>query len=319
MPVPVAVQPDGSFEIPNIPPGSHVLDVVGPDGMSGGRVEFEIVAGSNEVLPPIEPAPCGQIAGMVMKFEDGALTPLAGVEVIARSDLIWIMTDENAATIAPASEPNDAPLIYPPPEGATYTAHTDDDGSYVMKAVRPGPYFVTVAVPGLETGEVFVSVGPGRTAAADFVLKPVVDPGVGRIEGTVVSANSTGATAPIEGALVEVVMDNGWAPPPPGPIPVPIGVSFPGVGSSPGSESGGAPGGTVSPPDIIWRAFSTLTDSDGRYSLNVPSGHCLVSAWLWGYHRESRRATVQPGETIVVDFALKPAPMPLPVPLPEPL
>lgn len=315
-PVPATVQPDGSFTITGVPEGTHVLDVIGPDGMSGGRAEFSTVPGQTVPLPPIETRLGGQIVGMITKLEEGVLTPLVGVEVVARSDMPWILD-------GPTSETDDRPLIYPPPRSQTYSIHTGEDGSYAMRAVTPGPYLVTVAVPGLTTGTAFVHASAGRTAVADFTLEPVIDPGVGTIEGAVWAVDRDGATTPLEGALVEVSMDDGWRTPPPGPI-VPLPPDFPvdEPGSAPGGEGeGGAePGVGIVPPDIYWNVFSTLTDSRGRYSINVPSGRGHVRAWKPGYEGDGRRVTVQPGETLTQEFRLRRVPDVVvpPLPWPEP-
>lgn len=315
-PVPATVQPDGSFTVTGIPEGTHVLDVIGPDGMSGGRAEFSTVPGRTVPLPPIETRLGGQIAGMVMKLEDGALTPLAGVEVVARSDRPWIMDE-------PMAEADPQPLIYPPPPGQSYTAHTSEDGSYRMRAVMPGPFMVTVAVPGLTTGTAYVHVSAGQLVAANFTLEPVIEPGVGAIEGTVWAVERSGATTPLEGALVEVTIDGGWRPPPPGPIiPLPPDWPVDEPGYAPGGEGGAEPGVDIMPPDIYWNVFSTLTDREGRYRLNVPSGRGHVRAWKPGYEGDGRRVTVQPGRTLTENFRLRHMPQiivpPMPGPRPEP-
>lgn len=297
-PVPATLQPDGSFTITGVPEGTHVLDVIGPDGMSGGRAEFSTAPGQTVPLPPIETRLGGQIVGMITKLEEGVLTPLVGVEVIASSEAMWILDE-------PMSDESSRPLIYPPPPGRTYSAYTTEDGSYRMRAVMPGPYLVTVAVPGLTTGTAFVYVSAGRTAAADFTLEPVIDPGVGTIEGIVVGVESDGAATPLEGALVEVSMDGGWRPPQPEPILLPPEFAPDTPGSAPGGEGGSGPDVGIVPPEIYWNVFSTLTDSRGRYFLNVPSGRGHIRAWKPGYEGDGRRVTVQPGETLTESFRLR--------------
>lgn len=326
-PAPVPVQPDGTFVLPNIPAGEHVVHVVGPDGMHGGRVEFTVAEGGTTEVPPIELTLGGQIVGIVTKRDENGLTPLAGVEVTARSDIMWIAGREGGLTVAPAQASGPMPLIYPPPEDSvSYSAVTGEDGSYAMKAVQPGSYLVTVVVPGLTGGQQFVWVEPGRTAVADFTLEPVVEPGVGTVQGTVYSVDSTGVEKPLEGATVQVSLDHPWrVPPPVRPIEVPVYLTLPAgpgaegsappAGGSAGSEVGVAP---VRPPDIYWQVFTTLTDHNGRYSLNVPSGRCTVSAWALGHESLTRSLVVQPRTVHTQDFRLRVVEVqPLPVPMPE--
>jgi len=59
-PLPVAVQVDGSFEIPNLPPGDYILDVLDPDDLSAGRANFHVEPGLVTVLPVSGPSPAGR-------------------------------------------------------------------------------------------------------------------------------------------------------------------------------------------------------------------------------------------------------------------
>lgn len=302
--IPVPIAADGSFRIPNVPVGSHVLDVIGPDGMSGGRAEFNIDPGEIEVLPPIKIELGGQIVGMVMKREGDTLTPLVGVQVVARSDLVWILTGDGRTTVGSSDPSGGTGLVYPPPEGKSYSAFTDTNGSYIMPAVAPGSYLVTVAVPGLVPGEQFVWVSPGKTAVADFELEEAVEPGVGTVSGTVYGLDEKGENpTPLEGALVRVTMSSPWRPIKPGPpIIVPMEVTLPGAKPTQASDGTDA---SVVPPDLWWEVFSTLTDADGHYSLNVPSGRVIVSASAYGYSDESQSAVVYPRTTTTVDLKLR--------------
>ncbi len=329
--VPSPIGPDGTFRIPNIPPGPHVLDVLGPDGMSGGRAEFNVVPGVDSEIPPIRPVPRGQIAGLVLKWENGGLMPAGGVQVIARSDLYWIADESGEGrTVSSAQSSDSMPLIYPPPPGRTYSAFTNRSGSYLMQNVLPGPYMVSVVVPGFYPAHKFVLVRPGQTSVADFRLRPVVTPEFGKIAGTVVNADPETNYEPIEGALIQVIVDDPWAPPwpgpvdgsPPEPIEIPAGVDFPTAGAlqaedGEGSEPGGEP--EFMPPDIRWQVFSTRTNDEGYYELKVPAGRRVVHCWAWGFGPQRRPVIVPEGDTIRVNFRLLPMPTPEPIPMPEPL
>ncbi len=299
---------DGSFVLLDVPTGEHAVDVISNDGLESGRATVIVERGRRAQIPnPIIIRSAGQICGMVVKRENGVVEPLPGVQVIARSDLIWILTDDGARL-----EPSDAPagpLIYPPPPGVTYSAFTDEDGSYRMKGVRPGPYFVMVVVPGLTRGQAYVVVRPYRTAVADFVLVPVVPPPVGTVTGTVRGESSAGDEMPLAGASVTIVYENGWRPPVPAePVPV--------IGSAANELAAG--GGPLAPPDIIWRVFRTLTDNNGQYRLTVPARAAYMTVWARHYAPQRRSITVPAGEVIIEDFLLRAADETLPPGPPTP-
>jgi len=220
--------------------------------------------------------------------------PLVGVQVIARSDVIRIQT-EDGVHLGPADGPDDAPLVYPPPPGVTYSAFTDESGSYCMKGVRPGPYLVVVAVPGLTLGRAYVFVRPYHTAVADFQLRPVPPPPVGTVMGTVRGAGPSGEAYPLAGALVTIFCNN-WRPTPPIDGATVIGAA------------GELPAGTdtVAPPDIVWEAFRTLTNREGQYWLTVPSGPAVIAVWKCFYAPQKRKIQVPDGGTIIQSFLLQP-------------
>jgi len=294
-----------------------VIDVVRRDGFQAGRAVADVEPGENTEVPPIELVGSGQIAGIVSKRGESGLEPLANVEVVARGDMVVIMAD-GTATLAPEGETGDVPLIYPPPPAQTYSAFTDESGSYVMKGVQAGMYLVSVAVPGFVPGQAFVSVEPGHTTAVDFILVPAIEPGVGTVKGTVTGETSADDSTPkpLEGAVVTVVMNGeGWEPPEPGePEPMPV------IGSRAVAAQADA-GTSIVPPDTIWRRFRTLTDQSGQYSLNVPSGYGRIAVWCEGYVPVREGLTIKPLETVVKDFlleALEITPVEPPNPEPEP-
>ena len=291
----VQIQPDGRFEVAGVPGGEHVIDVIRHSGMEAGRATVVVTPGRIVPVPGlIRLEGAGQIVGFVVKRINDQEQPLAGVEVVARSDRPWILTDDTTGPGSGETEPGT--LIYPPPPGVEYAAFTQEDGSYCMKGVEPGPYFVVVAVPGLTSGQAYVWMEANRTAVADFVLRPIVEPGVGTVTGTV-SGRSEEGTVLLVGAHVAMVFPGDWRPiPPDEPLPI-IGVDQP--ASPPISNE--APG----PPDVVWRKFRTLTDSQGRYSLNAPSGHAEMHVWAHGYEPESRPLTVQPDQTQTENFVLE--------------
>jgi hypothetical protein len=312
-PVTAPIGADGSFTVPGLPPGDHVVDVIENGGMKAGRAIFTIIAGGTATLPvPIPLTGSGLITGLVTSRAGmGPSTPMLGVEVTARSGLIPMMGSDGSTTIGSATNPT-APLIYPPPPGETYTAVTADDGSYKMSGVASGPYLVSVVVPGFKPAYAWVFVTADATVTADFALEAVVAPGVGTVAGTVTGTKIDGTTAPIEGATVIIAMGTAWIPPAPLPAPMmSVGVmqTRPTI---------------MPPPDVEMKVFRTLTDASGHYSLTVPAGAGKAMAWAQGYGPGNQAITVTADATLPLDFLLKeldnvpPAPPPVPGPVPPP-
>ncbi len=312
-----AVRADGSFRLPQVPVGRHTLALVAWSGMSARHLTIEVKPGEDTDVGEVMPGPAGQIGGMVMKRgDDGSLTPLAGVEVLADPNVYVILAEPGAAATATR------PSIYPPPATdprmVQYRAVTDETGAYLIPGVAPGEYVVTVNVPGLEQGVQWVYVNPGELVAANFQLQEVVAPGVGTVQGTVYGAMSGGGQAPLEAALVTIYVQTPWEPPVPlDPIPAPPeAVARHPVVMQETTEPGTVP--VIVPPPYRFEQFQTLTDKDGHWSLNVPAGRPHLSIWAEGYTPFDQLITVRDGETLTVDCRLEPwEPVELPVPRPD--
>jgi hypothetical protein len=287
---------DGRFVVRGVRPGRHRVQVISRDGLTAGDAEVDVDPDEPADTGPIQLYRAGRITGMVFKEEQGQRTPLAGVEVVAQGEVPIVMQGSSAAP---------EPLIYPPPDfkGPTYSAFTDQDGVYDMRGVNPGPYLVAVVVPGLEAGEAYVWVEPGQTTVADFVLRPAIEPGVGTVQGTVRGESPASAPAqagspiPLEGAEVVVRLGQPWKPPRPGPEPIPI--------LRPGRPRAQQTENARPVPIGRWGIFRTLTDKEGHYSLNVPSGHGEMGVWKDGYQPEQRAVDILPNQVRVEDFLLK--------------
>lgn len=286
----VTVQPDalGNFVIQNLPPGEHNVAFLSPDGMAGARVDVVVEDGRTTPVGAVEGALGGQIVGLVMQVDgDGALTPLAGVEVIADSDFVGIELPVHDGDPDAMSRSDEVTDIEQPRDGDAiqYRAFTDESGSFTMRAVAEGAYLVSVNVPGLEQGTSWVWVSPGYTSVADFHLRQAIEPGVGTIRGSVLSAD--GGT-PIEGAVVEVFMEGSyWEP-------------IPAVASA---DQGDEP--SVVPP-YYFNQFRTITDAQGTFSLNVPAGYLNLSAWAEDYEYVFQQLAVQADEVLSLTFSLQP-------------
>lgn len=296
-PLTAAPAADGAFSLPNLPPGSHALAVVGPGGMNGAHASFTVVSGQTIDLGDLTPEAGGQIVGLVSQIDDqGHLTPLSGVTVLADPNLIWYTdTGTVGASQAVTKDADTVPLM----------AVTDANGSYVIPAVPAGSYSVTVSVPGLEQGVQYAYVSPGQTAACDFRLQAAVQPGVGTVTGMVLGQLPIGAapppevstTAPLMGATVSIVTSTPWQPI--GPV-LPLPIAQP-LLNSPGVPSGAT---CIMPPIYRFQQFNTLTDRNGHYTLNVPSGHLTLTVWAEGYDAQTEAFTLQADETQTRDYTL---------------
>ena len=297
-PVPGALRADGSYTIEGVAAGEHRIAVVGGDGMTGGYTT--VVAREGEVVeaPEIVPELGGQIVGIVTVRDQGGLRALAGVEVTAQP-----------MTIMPMDENETEPGIYPPPEPPedlpTFSTFTDGNGSFLIGAVPEGQYVVSVVQAGMQGGWRWVWVNAGHTAVADFELRPAIEPGVGTVQGRVVGVRN-GERIPLEGARVTIYGEMPWGPI--GPIEMPM------VDARPAEEEGGGEGDVVGPmppdPDTIsppdFEGLSTLTNAEGRYTLNARSGYASIEVWMPGYEPAWQEIVIRASETLTVSFGLTP-------------
>lgn len=292
-PLNVHPQPDGTFTIPGVPPGDHVISVVASDGELGAHISVETDEGGGVNVGDVDLKVGGKIVGTVSKVEDdGSLTPVEGVQVTATIPEVWILDSADTS-------PDVWPLPDDRPSDLKIVGFTKADGSYVLGAVPPGEYEVRVVVPGLEAGVKWVNVVPEDTATANFYLRAAIDPGVGTIEGQVLSSESGDA---VVGALVTIRRTEPYVP------NVPPDLLIPGRGPDAGPVE----------PWFDWYSFATLTDSYGNYHLNVPSGYMTVSVFAEGYDPLWKQITVKPDETLRLNVSLRPMPG-WPPPPPEPV
>jgi hypothetical protein len=300
---------NGSFSLPQVPAGRHTLALVSKSGMMGKYLQVDIKPGGHVNVGDVTPGPAGEIGGMVMQeAPDGTLTPLSGVEVLADSNVYVVPPGTGGGTGSGSGSGSTGSSAYPPPPTdpslVEYKGISDDTGNYLIPGVAPGDYTVTVSVPGLVEGVQYVLVQAGQLSAANFQLQTAVAAGVGTVTGTVSGKQSDGTTAPLAGAMVTITVPTPWEPPLPlQPLPAPPGA----LARHPmrGQTSGGSSGpGIIMPPIYAWKVFQTLTDQNGNYSLNVPTGNLNLSVWAEGYAPFSQPVTVQPNQTTTVDCVL---------------
>lgn len=288
-PLSAAPSANGRFSIPNLPAGHHTISLVSGSGMAGAHMGVDVIGGQVTDVGDVVPTAGGQIVGLVSRVnEDNTTTRLAGVEVIADPEPIYVVMGARQTSMPPVRDGGDLQL----------TAITDDNGSFVIPAVPEGGYVVTVNVPGLMQGVAYVWVSPDTTSTADFQLQIAVDPGVGTVLGHVFAAGEAGS-APLEGAMVSIYSDGEWRPTPePDPVPLTAAVKSLAMSMMPPDANG-----VIAPP-YYFDQFSTLTAADGSYSLNVPSGHLQINVWAEGFEPAYDTVTLQPQATETRDFTL---------------
>lgn len=318
-PVDVTPGANGTFVIPNVPPGAHTVGCIAPGGARGGYGSVVVVDGQRAEMPPIVAGPAGQIAGIVTRMLDGGgLELVADVEVIAAPSTLALPGGD-----VPLDTSSPVPIGRGgEPDRVIIGAFTDADGSYLMKAVPPGLYDVSLVVAGYEPLVQFAWVAPGTTSAVDFMLVPAREQGVGTVKGVVMGKG----VGPLEGARITVTTGSPW------PVPLPCEVvdalaegalagivapcPLPPVGDTGDpTDPGGGPGGM---PWIEVDVFTTLTDHEGAYSLNVPVGTHFIECWLEGWEWDGAEVTIEKDQTTRQSFRLEewgdPPPPPPPLP-----
>ncbi len=266
------------FSLGRVPSGSHTISFVQAGTNTGAHVAVKVKSGGTSRLGSIALEPGGQITGIVSKIstENGVPEPIAGVEVIARADG-KVPPDGGGGD--PGNRGKFAPV--------ELKAVTDDSGTYALRGVSPGGYTVSVVVPGLDAGVEYVYVEVGRTAVADFQLREHIEDGVGTVFGRVTNADGE----PLEGAYVSVWTDDiiYYAP-----AISPISIAH-----------ARALGRAIRPSQIPRGQFNTLTDEQGEYRLNLPTGHLYFSVWLEGYAPVSQELTLHPREKLEINLKLE--------------
>lgn len=298
-PVPGALTADGNYTIENVTPGEHRVAVVSRDGMEGGYATVQVRDGERARAPRIVPELGGQIVGIVTVVEDGVMRALEGVEITAQPAIMLL---DRPAQGGPDA---DRPVIYPPPDDLpSFSTFTDADGSFMVRAVPQGEYTVSVAEPSMEGTWQWVWVEAGHTAVADFTLRPVIEPGIGTVRGRVL-ATQGGLTAPAMGARVTITSDTWWGPI--GPPEVPPEPPLPMNDSEGGRSGAGAPpapdADAIAPP--YYNSVSTLTNQNGEYELNAPSGYASIEVYMPGWAPVWEQIRIMPGETLTRSFELE--------------
>lgn len=289
----VLTRPDGSYQIRGVAPGHYVLEVTHPRFQASQR-EVDVEAGQTTAadftLQPLDPQALGNVAGTVSDSDGNPLghvrVELCGLAITGRP------TPANTPSVADFDRLDPAFLLPRPGELVTYT---DEQGRYALRGIPPGTYRILAAKRGYSLRDQEIQVQAGTTLTVDFVLTSRLV----EISGTVFGLQEDGSRVPLEAARVFAVE-----------FP-PLARPQPAAGSSrQGTEEGEAPS---------WPGarLAALTDSSGRFRLQVTPGPTLLIVHKEGFHPARQLVTADPAAPPVVTFELRPQrPEPGPKPLP---
>lgn len=286
-------QPDGSYQIRGVAPGHYVLEVTHPRFQSSQR-EVDVEAGQTTAadftLQPLDPQALGSVAGTV---SDSDGNPLGQVRVeLCGLDITGRPAPPNTPPAADFDRLDPAFLLPRPGELVTYT---DEQGRYALRGIPPGTYRILAAKRGYSLGDQEIQVQAGTTLTVDFVLTSRLV----EISGTVLGLREDGSRVPLEAARVFALEFPPLARPQPGA----------------GNPRRGDEEGEV--PSWPGARLAALTDSNGRFQLQVTPGPILLIVHKEGFHPARQLVTADPAAPPVVTFELRPQrPEPGPKPLP---
>lgn len=274
----VTTAADGSYAFENVPEGYYRLVAKSRGYMprhKQANVFAEQTTTVNFLLRPVPPIQTGSLAGKVTDA-------LSGSPVVRAVVTAWPLS-----TVSPVDQPNQARVQAPPatPEmdaQRSIRTFTDENGEYKFPRLPVGPIQITVRALDYEPARGHVRILPGQTVTLDFTLRPV--PPTGSIVGLVTELTSSGIPGkPIPGALVTL-------------IPWDIAVAE--------DAATGIVNEAVDPAGSIFR---TKTNNRGWYEFpRVPAGRYIVLVQKPNYQPARRPVSLPAGETVRVDFMLRP-------------
>jgi len=220
-------------------------------------------------------------------------------------------------------------------EADVYFMTTDASGNYALE-VEPGTYTVNASLTGYETGTAEAIVVANATVTVDFALMPITE--FGWINGTVTDFDTAlplvGATVSVNG-VSDVTDASGFYSLEVSPGTYDVTASMAGYDSETATGVVVSVNDTVTqnfalsltPPEVGWingtvtdfdtglplagvsveaDVYFMTTDASGNYALEVEPGTYTVTVFLAGYESSQTDVTVAAGETITVDFELRP-------------
>jgi hypothetical protein len=296
-PLPVrACQTDmaGSYTVDALPEGAYLV-TVNKGGYATATLDLTVSAGATtagDVALQAATTSTGSVAGSVTSTNtDGAVVPVSGVFIVLTSSTSGAQPPIVAMPATATSASNQSIALYPTigPSWQQYYTYTADDGSYHLDGVPAGSYTATAMRSGFNSQSQSVTIVAKQTTALSFTLTMQVIP-MGTISGTVTDATTQ---QPIAGANVTAIM---------------YGVGSSGSGSTAGGSVGNA--GTkhraaiASPAMPSGFQVSATTDSNGAYTLLVPTAVGAISVSAAGYTYTTMPVTVALNQTVTVNIPL---------------
>lgn len=270
--------PNGDIDLNGLPQGVHLMSITTADKRRGWHQLLAVDPDQTANIGEINPFEGATIAGTVSReITGGSPSLMPGVLVIAV---------KGAGNLLQAG--GGSPIYLPPDSAAstlTYLAgYTNEQGRYTLGPAEYGDYIVVTAAAGYFSDAAFVQVGAGQDAAAvDLLLEDDASQNPGRVSGVVSVAS--GGPVLLTAAL-------------PRPYQTPISSA---LRQQIEQQSGLQ---LTSQPWFYFPTLTILSDSLGRYELDLPAGRHNLQAFVFGFEVKEIAVDVVAGGLTAQDFTL---------------
>ena len=288
----------GAYSLDGIPAGDYLAVAVRP-GLEVDQKPVTITASGTTTVDfelQLRRPRVGTIEGRVVSSENGA--PVANAHVSLLHGPVPMPGEYPDGTVgggysppgsvvggagSPPSGGGGSGGIYIVPDEFDFYARTDAEGRFRMRAPA-GEVLVDVYAEGFLPAEQMVQVPLRGTTSVEFRLTKHVTREV-TLSGRVVLASSNATPAPVVGATVYAS---------------PISDHYHIMGGVSGAESAIVTGGSRMHPYVDYKAD---TDSDGRFSLKLPTGVYYLYASKENLYSEPTRLEV--ANDVTHEFVMK--------------
>lgn len=265
---------DGSYTLSNISPGVKILTIT-KQGYTTSYRKITVDNGSTVYVP---------IA--ILALLDTKVTQIGGgggkvsnsdgsINLDIPSGILSVTTDITLTSVPLSSTP------YPPPVGSQFIA--------VIIYITPKDETLS--------SQATLSI-PNVTALPTGTPVPFYHFNTATLEWELIT-DAAGEASQVTNTITAKIRLFGWT--------AAIIAISPQAGNISGTVTDSSTGFPIEGVNIWTSSFSTVTESNGTYTLsNVPTGEATVYALATGYNQTSCVVTVDPGSTTTCDFSLVP-------------